>query len=107
MTDFAYAVDGSNVSVTSLAAGPWDPRLQHGGAPSSLAAWAAERVPTPVPMRVARVTVDLFRPVPVAELSIETSVLQRRRSYLHKSLVFGSDRLEASPICLSNPGELP
>jgi len=79
MTDFAYAVDGNTVSATSLAAGPWDPRLQHGGAPSSLAVWAAERVQTPVPMRVARVTVDLFRPVPVAELSIQTIVLREGR----------------------------
>ncbi|HEV2568761.1 thioesterase family protein [Sphingomonas sp.] len=79
MKDFTYAVDGSSASATSLAAGPWDPRLQHGGAPSSLAVWAAERIPAPVPMRVARVTVDLFRPVPVADLSIETTVLREGR----------------------------
>ena len=79
MIDFAYAVDGSTVSVTPLAAGPWDPRLQHGGAPSSLAVWAAQQVPTSVPMRVARVTVDLFRPVPVAELNIETIMLREGR----------------------------
>ena len=79
MNDFAYAIDGETVSVSPLAAGPWDPRLQHGGAPSSLAVWAAEQVPTPVPMRVARVTVDLFRPVPVAELSIETTMLREGR----------------------------
>lgn len=79
MTDFAYAVEGNAVTTTSFAAGPWDPRLQHGGAPSALAVWAAEQVETAAPMRVARVTVDLLRPVPVAELELETSVLREGR----------------------------
>ena len=79
MTDHAYAVDGDIVAVTPLAAGPWDARLQHGGAPSSLVAWAAERVPAPTPMRIARVTVDLFRPVPIDTLRIETNILREGR----------------------------
>src|SRR5215216_7795733 len=39
----------------------------------------AERIPTPVAMRVARVTVDLMRPVPVAPLTIESEVLREGR----------------------------
>ena len=79
MSEFVYAVDGPIVRPTRYAAGPWDPRLQHGGAPSALAAWAAEKVGTPVPMRLARLTVELLRPVPVAELTIETDVLRQGR----------------------------
>jgi hypothetical protein len=41
--------------------------------------WAAETLPTPVPMRIARVTIDLTRPVPVAPLSIETGILREGR----------------------------
>lgn len=48
--------------------GPWSPDLQFGGAAAALLAVAVERAPTLVPMRVARLTVDLLRPVPIAPL---------------------------------------
>ena len=53
--------------------------MQHGSAPAALVTWAAERIPTPVPMNIARVTIDLMRPVPVAPLTIETEVLREGR----------------------------
>src|ERR1700675_2423151 len=74
-----FRVDGNRV-VTSLdAAGPWDPRMQHGSAPAALVVWAAEALPTPVPMQIARVTIDLMRPVPVAPLTLHTEVLREGR----------------------------
>lgn len=48
--------------------GPWSPDLQFGGAAAALLAVAVEQAPTLVPMRVARLTVDLLRPVPIAPL---------------------------------------
>jgi len=74
-----FRVDGANVVTSPDAAGPWDPNMQHGGAPASLVVWAAERIPAAVPMQVARVTVDLMRPVPVAPLRLETEVLRQGR----------------------------
>ena len=74
-----FRVDGANVVTSPHAAGPWDPNMQHGGAPSSLVVWAAERIPTPAPMQIARATIDLMRPVPVAPLTIETEVLRQGR----------------------------
>src|SRR5437899_2414957 len=71
-----YRVDGANVLTSALAGGPWDTKLQHGAAPASLICWAIERLPSPVPMRVARLTVDLMRPVPVAPLTLATKVLR-------------------------------
>ena len=62
-----YRVDGANIDTSAFAGGPWDPRLQHGSAPSALICWAVERLPSAVPMRVARLTVDLMRPVPVVD----------------------------------------
>jgi hypothetical protein len=53
--------------------------MQHGSAPASLVVWAAEAIPTPAPMQIARVTIDLMRPVPVAPLTIETEVLREGR----------------------------
>src|SRR5262244_1451898 len=40
---------------------------------------AAGRIPAAVPMQVARVTIDLMRPVPVAPLTLETEVLREGR----------------------------
>src|SRR6478672_4677072 len=74
-----YRVDGVTAATSAHAGGPWDPKLQHGAAPSSLICWAVERLPSPVPMRVARLTVDLMRPVPVAPLTLETEVLREGR----------------------------
>src|SRR4051812_37263603 len=74
-----YRVEGATAETSALAGGPWDPKLQHGAAPSSLICWALERLPTATPMRVARLTVDLMRPVPVAPLTIETEVLREGR----------------------------
>jgi Acyl-CoA thioesterase C-terminal domain/Acyl-CoA thioesterase N-terminal domain len=74
-----YRVDGNRVEVSPNAAGPWDPRMQHGSAPAGLAVWAAEAIPTPVPMRIARVTIDLMRPVPLQPLTLAREVLREGR----------------------------
>jgi Thioesterase-like superfamily len=74
-----FCVDGNKVVTSPDAAGPWDPRMQHGSAPAALVVWAVEKLPTPVPMQIARVTIDLMRPVPVAPLSIETEILREGR----------------------------
>jgi len=74
-----FRVDGAHIVTSPDAAGPWDPNMQHGGAPASLVVWAAERIPAAVPMQVARVTIDLMRPVPVAPLRLETEVLRQGR----------------------------
>jgi hypothetical protein len=77
--DAIFRVDGNDVVTSPYAAGPWDPSMQHGSPPAALVVWAAERIPTPVPMRIARVTVDLMRPVPVAPLTIESEVVREGR----------------------------
>ena len=79
MTQPIFRVADNRVAVSPDAAGPWDPTMQHGSAPSALVVWAAERITTPSPMRIARVTIDLMRPVPIAELTIETEVLREGR----------------------------
>jgi len=77
--DAIYCVDGNRVVTGANAAGPWDATMQHGSAPAALAVWAAEAIPTPGPMRLARVTIDLMRPVPLAPLTIETEILRQGR----------------------------
>src|ERR1700737_771352 len=77
--DAIYRVDGNRVVTSPDAAGPWDISMQHGSAPAALVVWAAEAIPTPQPMQIARVTIDLMRPVPVAPLTLETEVLREGR----------------------------
>src|SRR3954449_978651 len=74
-----YRIDGNRAETSPNAAGPWDPRMQHGSAPAALVTWAAEAIPTAVPMQIVRLTIDLMRPVPVAPLTFETEVLREGR----------------------------
>src|ERR1700732_3748961 len=77
--DAIYRVEGDRVVTSPNAAGPWDAGMQHGSAPAALVVWAAESIPTPRPMAIARVTVDLMRPVPLAPLTLQTEVLRQGR----------------------------
>lgn len=77
--DAIFRIDGRRAITSPNAAGPWSPDMQHGSAPSGLVTWAAEAMPTPVPMHIARLTIDLMRPVPLAPLAIETEVLRQGR----------------------------
>jgi acyl-coenzyme A thioesterase PaaI-like protein len=74
--DAIYRVEGDRVLTSPNAAGPWDINMQHGSAPAALAVWAAEAIPTRAPMGIARVTIDLMRPVPIAPLRLQTEVLR-------------------------------
>jgi hypothetical protein len=77
--DAIYRVEGDRVLTSPNAAGPWDINMQHGSAPAALAVWAAEAIPAREPMQIARVTIDLMRPVPVAPLTLQTEILREGR----------------------------
>lgn len=55
---------------TPATAGPWDARSQHAGPPSALVARLFERHEPVEGQRLARVAVDILRPVPVAPLTV-------------------------------------
>ena len=91
---FLYRVDHDTAIPTEYTAGPWGSDLQHGGAPTALISWAAERMTTREPMQVARITVDLLRPVPIAPLRIQAEVVREGRkiqlcaiTLLHENVV--------------------
>lgn len=79
MMEAVYKLNGNVAETRQWAAGPWSASQQHGSAPSSLIAYTVEQMPAPQPMRVARMTIDLMRPVPVAPLEIKTQVLREGR----------------------------
>jgi hypothetical protein len=81
MTDAATSLfepDGPGRWVpTELARGPWDPGACHGGPVSALLTRAVEQVGVgaPVDWQIARLSVELTRPVPVGRsLDVETTV---------------------------------
>ena len=69
-----YERDGDDVIATVLTQGPWDPNAQYGGAPCALLTAYVEAVPTLVPMRVARLTFDMHRPVPLGRLHVDAEI---------------------------------
>jgi hypothetical protein len=77
--DSIYRLEGMRAHTSKFAAGPWSRAMQHGSAPTSLIARMAEHKPTLAPMRVARITVDLIRPVPIETLDIETEIVREGR----------------------------
>lgn len=79
MADALFIRDGDLYRPTGLAEGPWSPDAQHGGAPAALLAGAIEKTPSEVEMVVARVSVELLRPVPLAPLALVTKMVRPGR----------------------------
>jgi len=84
-----FHVDGETIVPTELSRGPWYPGTLHGGPPSALLAWALERHDPGPASFVARLTVDLLRPVPLVPLRLEvrTSRPGRKVQWLDGALV--------------------
>jgi hypothetical protein len=79
-SDAVFVADGPGRFLPSEhAGGPWDPGAMHGGAPAALLAREIERVDSPVPMMVSRLTIDLLRPVPLEPLQVHTRVVRPGR----------------------------
>jgi Thioesterase-like superfamily len=72
--------DPGRFQATELTRGPWDPGLQHAGPPAALLGRAVERHGDRPGMQVARITFDIVRPLPIAELRVTTRPLRGGRS---------------------------
>jgi hypothetical protein len=86
--------DGDRYIPTPLTRGPWDPRAMHGGAPSALFAHVCElHDPGPAAF-VARVTVELLRPVPLEPLTMRVRTIRpgRKVQWLEAALLDADDR---------------
>jgi hypothetical protein len=89
--------------------------MQHGAAPATLAVWAAECIATRAEMRIARVTIDLMRPVPLAPLTFESEVLREGqkiqlcavRLKADGVLVVAATVLKVRRLSLPLPADLP
>ena len=71
---------------TELTRGPWDPGHQHAGPPSALVAREVLRAAAPLGLtHLARLTANLLRPIPIAELSVAVATDYAGRNAAHFS----------------------
>lgn len=94
--DGIYERDGSRFVPAAIAAGPWDRRAQHGGAPTALLGrLQLEHEPGEQTWFLGRLTVELIRPVPLAPLTVRTGVRRPgRRVQVLDSVVTDPDGTE-------------
>jgi hypothetical protein len=75
-----FVRDGTRLVATDLTRGPWSNEHQHGGPPAALLTGAIERAaPDAADFRLARVTVEFLRPIPIAALEVSAEILRAGR----------------------------
>ena len=100
--------DNRTFVATPAAAGPWSAQSQHGGPPSALAARAIELHQPDPGQRLARVAVDILRPVPVGKVTLATrTVRPGRRVALLETVIEadGQEVLHARGWRIATPDE--
>jgi hypothetical protein len=91
-SDALFLPDGDRFIPSELTRGPWTPEAQHGGPPAALLARAIERAAGGDGMMVARLTVELLRPVPVSPLGLTARILRPgRKVQLVEASLFAGD----------------
>ena len=95
MADALFERDGDQVVPTSLCAGPWDQAAMHGGAPTVLCGRFIAGHGDGDAYHLARLTVELIRPVPLRPLTVEVSETRPgRRIQLLDAVVRDPDGVE-------------
>jgi hypothetical protein len=89
-----FLPDGDRYLPSDFARGPWSPDALHGGPVAALLARAVEAVPAEETMHVARMTVELLRPVPVTPLTVSATVARPGRKVQLVDVRLASDDRE-------------
>jgi hypothetical protein len=78
---------------TEATRGPWDEGHQHAGPPAGLVGRALERFQTRDDARIVRLTIEILRPVPIAEIDVEVSLARpgKRIELLEAAAVSGEE----------------
>jgi len=79
MADWIYERDGDVYAPSEWAGSPWSAEMQHGGPVNALFARSVEQAGQESGLQVARLTVDLFRPVPVRPLRLGHRAIRQGR----------------------------
>ena len=96
MTEPIFHREGDRYVPTGHARGPWDPGMQHGGAPGALIARAIEALAPE--MAVARLTVEFLAAVPLEPVSVDAALVKPGRNLqIAEATLSSGDR----PTCLA------
>ena len=93
-----YLPDRGAFASTDLTRGPWDREAQHAGPPSALLGRELERCEPREDAMIARITLEILRPVPIARLRTEARVVRPGRNV---TLLEGSLSDEQGPVMLA------
>jgi hypothetical protein len=109
MADHVYEREGDVYTPTEWAGSPWSRDHQHGGPVNALFARAAEQAATQCEFRVVRLTVDLFRPVPLAPLALRWRFVRQGRRIANLEIELsepaGVDLVSRASSVLLKPAE--
>lgn len=76
LPDAVFHREGDRYVPTELARGPWDPNAQHGGPSAALLADLLEGHEVGPPAHVARMTIELLRPVPMQPIELRARTVR-------------------------------
>ena len=101
--DAFFVAEGDAFRSTELTRGPWSNEHQHAGPPAALLACVLERGLPPA-MAIARLTVEILRPIPIATLRVATQALRtgRKVQWLTADLLAadGATLARAHAVCI-------
>ena len=109
MPEAIYERDGELFVPTAWAGSPWSAESQHGGPVAGLFARAAEECASEGALQLARLTVDLYRPVPKQPLRLARRWVRRGRklALADFTLMRGEEEVaRASALLFAPRGEL-
>jgi len=100
--DYIYERDGDLFVPTVWAGSPWSADAQHGAPVAGLFTRSAEQCAAESGLQLARLTVDLFRPVPKQPLRLAQRWLRRGRrlGLLESTLSLGTEQVSRSTALL-------
>lgn len=105
MSEALFLRDGEFYVPTPASGSPWSPAHLHGGPVVGLMAHAVEQASESADLHLARLTVDLLRPVPNSPLTISTRLVRggKRLQIIEASLIAGETEVtRASALFLEN-----
>ncbi|MEU2392368.1 thioesterase family protein [Streptomyces sp. NPDC007369] len=99
---FYERIDEQRFLATEDTRGPWDPGAQHAGPPAALMARAIEeRAGARTDMRIARITYEILRPVPIGVVQVGLKELRIGRSTEVVEAALYSPATSTEPVMLA------
>ena len=90
MPDAFYTPDGDRFVPTELMRGPWSANAQHAGPPAALVARAVETL-EPEGLSLARLTMNVLRPIPLTPIRVEARAIRSGRSTQYVEATLADD----------------